>query len=117
MGIFNTASGSETLHYSAPVTVTSVEFDATSRTILAYCGDGYTRRCRIEHCSSLGYARALFKLVKVYAELGGELVFTAMGNNTPDRWFCDANDPLHELRKAQAKKVEEDNAMAEYMQS
>ena len=93
MGIFKTVSGSETLHHSAPVEVTSVEFNAGTRTIMAFCADGNTRMCRIDYCSSIEYARALYKVVKVYAELGGELQFTAMGNNSPDRWFCDANKP------------------------
>jgi len=93
MNIFKTASGLETLHYSAPVEVNSVSFDATTRTIMAYCADGNTRMCRIDNCGSIEFARALFRVVKSYAGLGGELQFTSMGNNSPDKWFCDANKP------------------------
>jgi len=91
--LFKTASASEELRMSAPVITNSVEFNTSTRTIMAYCADGNTRMCRIDRCASLALARSLFKCIRTHARLGLPLHYSAAGGNSPDRWFCDANKP------------------------
>jgi|AOAMet1_04_M0_20_1038515.scaffolds.fasta_scaffold09809_4 hypothetical protein len=109
MNIFKTGSGLETLHYSAPVVVTGVEFNTDTRTIMAFCADGNTRKCRVDRCASLEFARALYKAVKEFAKHGHELEFCSMGNNSPDKWFCNVDSPK--------TVVADDLSLAAYLQS
>ena len=108
MGLFKTASGSTALHYSAPVVVNSVEFNANSRTIMAFCADGNVRKCRIDNCANVEFARALFRVVKAFAVTGNPLTFCSMGNNSPDKWFFNADRPVEE--------VKDDLSLAAYME-
>jgi len=76
---------------SSPVIIEKISWHEASRTILASCSDGKTRRCRVgnfEEKSRLQDAMLITDALRQAIKSKKEVCLIASGNNSADVWFC-----------------------------
>jgi len=76
---------------SAPVVIKALHFDTATRSIKAFCDDGFTRECRVDRLTDIETGRKLWVMLEQITKDGKTIRFQAAGGFSPDRWFYTAS--------------------------
>ena len=85
---FSTKQGSALGSWGDAVFITSLSWDAQTRSIVVFCSDNERRVCRVDRLSSEEFAKKLTAALRLVRDQHIPVCFRAAGNNSNKRWFA-----------------------------